>query len=87
MNDSPVALNIVKELGDLLVDLHGQHEHQSLLRTETHIDFLDEFGGNEKLLNDYKNQYKELLSRQNELKELRSKEESLKEKKRFITSR
>lgn len=81
VNDSPVALNIVKELGDLLVDLHGQHEHQSLLRTETHIDFLDEFGGNEKLLNDYKNQYKELLSRQNELKELRSKEESLKEKK------
>lgn len=81
VNDSPVPLNIVKELGDLLVDLHGQHEHQSLLRTETHIDFLDEFSSNEKLLSDYKNLYKKLLSRQNELKELRSKEDSLKEKK------
>lgn len=85
VNDSPVALNIVKELGDLLVDLHGQHEHQSLLRTETHINFLDEFGGNEALLNDYKRLYKDLQSRQNELKELRSKEETLKEKKEIYS--
>ena len=81
VNDSPVALNIVKELGDLLVDLHGQHEHQSLLRTETHIEFLDEFANNQKLLDDYKIIYKELNSRQNELSDLKSKEESLKEKK------
>jgi DNA repair protein RecN (Recombination protein N) len=85
VNDSPVSLNIIKELGDLLVDLHGQHEHQSLLRTETHIDFLDEFSGNEKLLSDYKNLYKELLSRQNELKKLHSKEDSLKEKKEIYS--
>jgi len=81
VNDSPVSLNIVKELGDLLVDLHGQHEHQSLLRTETHIEFLDEYANNHKLLEDYKIVYKELNSRQNELRELKSKEESLKEKK------
>lgn len=81
VNDSPVALNVVKELGNLLVDLHGQHEHQSLLRTETHIDFIDEFGDNEKLLNEYQNLYKQLISKQNELKELRLKEDSLKEKK------
>jgi DNA repair protein RecN (Recombination protein N) len=81
VNDSPVSLNLVKELCDLLVDLHGQHEHQSLLRTETHIEFLDEFANNQKLLEEYKVVYKELNSRQNELKELKSKEESLKEKK------
>ena len=81
VNDSPVSLNIIKELGDLLVDLHGQHEHQSLLRTETHIEFLDEFANNHKLLEDYKVVYKELNSKQNELRELKSKEESLKEKK------
>ncbi|MBT8378637.1 MAG: AAA family ATPase, partial [Ignavibacteria bacterium] len=39
INDTPVNLNVVKEIGNLLVDLHGQHEHQSLLRTETHIDY------------------------------------------------
>ena len=54
VNDSPVALNIIKDLGDLLVDLHGQHEHQSLLRKETHIHFLDGFGNNEELLRSYK---------------------------------
>jgi DNA repair protein RecN (Recombination protein N) len=81
VNDSPVSLNIIKELGDLLVDLHGQHEHQSLLRTETHIEFLDEFANNHKLLEEYKTVYKELNSKQNELRDLKSKEESLKEKK------
>lgn len=81
VNDSPVPLNIVKELGDLLVDLHGQHEHQSLLRTETHIEFLDEFASNQKLLDDYKIVYKELNSKQNELRELKSKEDSLTERK------
>ncbi len=81
VNDSPVSLNIIKELGDLLVDLHGQHEHQSLLQTETHIEFLDEFANNHKLLEDYKIVYKELIIKQNELRELKSKEESLKEKK------
>jgi DNA repair protein RecN (Recombination protein N) len=81
VNDSPVPLNIIKELGDLLVDLHGQHEHQSLLRTDTHIDFLDEFANNQKLLEEYKSVYRELNKKQNGLRELKSKEESLKEKK------
>ncbi|MGE5682223.1 MAG: AAA family ATPase, partial [Bacillota bacterium] len=33
INDTPVSLSQIKEVGNLLVDLHGQHEHQSLLRT------------------------------------------------------
>ncbi|MFZ2325057.1 MAG: DNA repair protein RecN [Ignavibacteriaceae bacterium] len=81
VNDSPVPLNIVKELGDMLVDLHGQHEHQSLLRTETHINFIDEFADNQKLIDEYKIVYRKLNLKQNELRELKSKEESLKGKK------
>lgn len=81
INDSPVALILIKQIGDLLVDLHGQHEHQSLLRVESHIDFLDEFAGNSKLIEDYQILYKELNKKINELKDLRSKEESIKEKK------
>ena len=48
INDSPVSLALLKEAGDVLVDLHGQHDHQALLRPETHIDFLDDFGGDER---------------------------------------
>ena len=85
INDTPVNLNLVKEVGNLLVDLHGQHEHQSLLRTETHIDYLDEFGSYEEDLQQYKNLYSELLKKENELKEFREKENSIKEKKDFYT--
>ena len=85
INDTPVNLNLVKEVGNLLVDLHGQHEHQSLLRTETHIDYLDEFGNYQEDLQQYKKLYSELLNKENELEELREKENSIKEKKDFYS--
>ena len=81
INDSPVQLNLIKEVGNLLVDLHGQHEHQSLLRTETHIDYLDEFTGLDELRNEFKRFYSDLRSKTEELNSLREKESSLKEKK------
>ena len=85
INDTPVNLNLVKDVGNLLVDLHGQHEHQSLLRTETHIDYLDEFGSYQEDLQQYKKLYSELLTKENELKEFRGKEDSVKEKKDFYS--
>ena len=81
LNDTPVTLNIIKDIGDLLVDLHGQHEHQSLLRTETHIDFLDEFGTTEELLGRYRKNYVLLSEATNKLNEIKEKENILKEKK------
>ncbi|OIO14526.1 MAG: DNA repair protein RecN [Ignavibacteria bacterium CG_4_8_14_3_um_filter_37_9] len=81
LNDTPVALNVIKEVGNLLVDLHGQHEHQSLLRTETHIEFLDDFGSLEQPLSDFKKEYDQLHLLQKNLNELRAKENLLKEKK------
>ena len=44
VNDHPVTLRALKALGDRLVDLHGQHDHQSLLAVPEHIRFLDGFG-------------------------------------------
>lgn len=85
INDTPVNLNLVKDVGNLLVDLHGQHEHQSLLHTETHIDYLDEFGDYQDLINQYRAVYTELLAKENELKTLREKESSIKEKKDFYS--
>jgi len=85
INDTPINLNLVKDVGNLLVDLHGQHEHQSLLRTETHIDYLDEFGDYQDILQKYKKIYSELLEKENELKEFRDRENSIKEKKDFYS--
>ena len=85
INDTPVSLSIIKNVGNLMVDLHGQHEHQSLLRNETHIDFLDEFGNFGDLAEDYKKLYNELQHLLKELKELKEKESSLREKKDFYS--
>ena len=43
INGSPTTLNILAALGEWLVDIHGPHEHQSLLRAETHLGILDAF--------------------------------------------
>lgn len=80
INDTPVTLNLIKELGYLLVDLHGQHEHQSLLRKETHIEMLDEFAGLEDALNEFRNFSKQLRNKLTELNELKHREKLLKEK-------
>ena len=47
VNDSPVPLSVVKELSELLIDIHGQHEHQSLLNKKKHMEILDAYAGAE----------------------------------------
>ncbi len=84
-NDTPVSLSIIKELGNLLVDLHGQHEHQSLLRTETHLDFLDEFGDYDELMIKYRKTYDDLVKTERDLNSLKEREEILKEKKEICS--
>lgn len=41
----PAAISQLRQIGDWLADLHGQHEHQSLLAVSRHLDMLDEWGG------------------------------------------
>lgn len=45
VNGRPVPLQILRELGDALVDIHGQHEHQSLLKSSAQRRILDEYAG------------------------------------------
>ena len=45
INGRLVNLRQLQQIGAVLVDIHGQHEHQSLFRTETHLELLDDFGG------------------------------------------
>ncbi|MDR0840939.1 MAG: DNA repair protein RecN [Christensenellaceae bacterium] len=44
-NGALITLSLLKRITDLLVDVHGQHEHQSLLSKARHMDYLDAFGG------------------------------------------
>ena len=45
VNGSPSTVGGLREIGEHLVDLHGQHEHQGLLGPERHLELLDSFGG------------------------------------------
>lgn len=80
LNDTPVPLSVVKDVGNKLVDLHGQHEHQSLLRIENHIDMLDLSGDITNEFSEFDKLRHELTARLKELKELNEKEKSIREK-------
>jgi DNA repair protein RecN (Recombination protein N) len=59
INGQPSPMQSLRELGELLVDIHGQHEHQSLLRTGVQRQLLDNFGGHHALLSKVAGLYRE----------------------------
>lgn len=83
VNDTPITIGLLKEIGELLVDLHGQHEHQSLLRREMHVEMLDDFGGLAGLVDEFQAAYRKLVDASAGLKEMRAREERLREKREF----
>ena len=60
INGSPTTLAILKNLGDELVDLHGPHDHQSLLSPERQLALLDGFARTNEALGDYREHYQRL---------------------------
>ena len=60
INGSPTTLSVLKNLGDQLVDLHGPHDHQSLLSPETQLSLLDSFARAQEQLEEYRKYYAQL---------------------------
>jgi DNA repair protein RecN (Recombination protein N) len=60
INGSPTTLSILKKLGDELVDLHGPHDHQSLLSPDMQLSLLDSFARAEDQLEEYRKHYRQL---------------------------
>lgn len=60
VNGSPATLALLKSIGDELVDLHGPHDHQSLLAPERQLALLDGFAGNGVLLAAYQREFRRL---------------------------
>ncbi len=60
INGSPTTLSILKSVGDALVDLHGPHDHQSLLSPDKQLNLLDSFARAEEQLDEYKKHFREL---------------------------
>jgi DNA repair protein RecN (Recombination protein N) len=71
INDSPVTLALLKRLGEHLVDLHGPHDHQSLLSTERQLSMLDAYAGADSAVATYREIYRIWRTKSAELEEIR----------------
>ena len=84
VNGSPATASAVGELGARLVDIHGQHEHQSLLKPKAQRDILDVFGGAAELAGRVRGLHNGLTRKKNELKEKISRLEALETRADFL---
>ena len=71
VNGRTVSVSLLKEIGALVVDIHGQAEHLSLLDPRAHLGLLDRYAGVAKPLSDYRHTYHALSDLRHELSELR----------------
>lgn len=72
INGSPANLSMLRQLGEQLVDIHGQHEHQSLMKKEMQRQLLDDYADNSKLLSTLNARYNEWKSLQDKLDQLQN---------------
>lgn len=70
VNGRPVAIGMLQQLGAALVDIHGQHEHQSLLRRDAQRMLLDEFAGHAPQLAELAGEYKQWKTLQREFDDI-----------------
>ena len=84
INDTPSTAALLKQAGEILIDLHGQHEHQLLLHADTHETMLDDFAQTTAEVNAYKaaraklqELHKQLVTLKKEAAEIHEKKEIL----------
>lgn len=85
LNGAPVTVSMLRELGGELIDIHGQHDSQSLLSPEKHCGFVDGFAENADLISDYHEKYRRLCEIRNSLKKLTTDESSKSQRIDFLT--
>jgi DNA repair protein RecN (Recombination protein N) len=83
INDTPVKLNVLKQLSSELIDIHSQHENSKIHTQDFLFDVLDTFSGASEEINSFRFQLKEHKSLAKDLAELKSKEIQLKQDKDY----
>ena len=63
LNDVPVTVTTLKEIGEILVNIHGQHEHETLLHGINQLYILDDFGGISPLRDEFSEIYRQLTEK------------------------
>lgn len=84
VNQTPLPLSSLKKLGELVIDFHGQHEHQSLLNESNHLFIVDNLPGVPGILSKYTELYRTYSEALSALQEHSLKAETLAEKKEML---
>ncbi len=72
VNGLPANVTILKEIGKRLINIHGQHDNQSLLNPSSHIGYIDSVADDSSLLADYKQAYSSYLDKEKSYRALLS---------------
>ena len=84
INHRTASAALLKEIGAMLINIHGQHDNQILLDSEKHLQILDDFGGDDSLLSEYRVTFRELQHTARRLGELKKQEQSRIERSRIL---
>lgn len=60
INGHTTTVSVLREIGDILINIHGQHDNQALLSPECHLQILDDFGSSDELLRQYQETFRAL---------------------------
>jgi len=85
VNGRTVNLSLLKELGEVLVDIHGQSEHLSLLNVRAHLGLLDRYADVEAALSAYRKTYQSLTGLRRELNALREAQKDAERRTEMLT--
>ncbi len=79
VNGKLVTLAVLREIGQTLVDIHGQHEHQDLMNQDRHLMLLDQYGGEniERALSEYRQLFQKYTNLKKQLEQLTDNEQKM----------
>lgn len=80
INGKTASVTSLREIGTLLISIHGQHDNQILLAPEHHLQVLDEFGGDPSFLTSYQEAFRELQMTARELGKLKKEDQQRKQR-------
>ena len=70
INGKPATVSILREIGVDLINIHGQHDSQHLLNSESHLNFIDALSDNQVIYDEYITNYKKLVEIKHKIKDL-----------------
>ncbi len=84
INSKPTAVSVIKEIGETLIDVHGQHDNRILMYPEKHINIVDSYAELDKELADYQKSFKELQATARKIKQLALMEQEKQQRVEFL---